>query len=141
MWERDCGALVVVHANGTVAGMVTDRDACIAAWTQGRALRDIVVGSAMAFDVVKCRADENVATITRRMAERQVRRLPVVDDDNRPIGVVSLCDVAREAATQHGFGDGSARRLAETLATVTRRPIAAAAAEPVQEHATVAASH
>src|SRR5688572_27915885 len=107
MWEQNCGAVVVVDGDGKLAGILTDRDACMAAYTQGRPLSSIAVQIAMARDVVRCHADESESEVMHRMAEHQVRRLPVVDDDDRPIGVISLTDLARAAAAAARRPDGA----------------------------------
>ena len=51
MWERDCGAVPVIDDAGKLAGIVTDRDICMAAYTQGRALHEIPVANAMSKSV------------------------------------------------------------------------------------------
>lgn len=97
MWDHDCGAMPVVDADGRLAGMITDRDICMAAYTQGRPLHEIPVTGAMARQVFSCYADDRIEEAEAVMAEKQVRRLPVVDDFNVPIGMLSLSDIAREA--------------------------------------------
>ncbi len=98
LWTGDCGALPVVTGEGRrVVGMLTDRDICMAAWIQGRALSEIPVEVAMAPEVVTCLPEEDVANVLSRLRERHVRRLPVVDDANQLLGIVSLVDIARAA--------------------------------------------
>jgi len=96
MWEHDVGAVPVVDEDGRISGIVTDRDAAMAAYTQGRNLSAIDCLTAMSRAVFTCRADDTLAAAERLMSERQVRRLPVIDADDRPIGVVSLADIACE---------------------------------------------
>lgn len=132
MWEHDCGVVVVVDAEGRVAGVLTDRDICIAAWTQGRPLHELRVTSAMAHDVATCAESESDADVLRRMGERRVRRLPVVDEELRPIGVVSLADLAQQAGDARA-APAAARRFAEAMAAVThRRETAIAEARPAR---------
>ena len=95
MWESDIGVLPVRDDDGRIVGMVTDRDACMAAFTSGQALRDIDVGRAMAKDVVTCEAEDDVAVVTRKMSANKIRRVPVVDRGGHPVGIVSLGDLAR----------------------------------------------
>jgi len=122
MWDHDCGAVVVVDGDGRLAGIVTDRDACMAAYTQGRPLASIPVTTAMARDVASCRPDESAADVMQRLAERQIRRLPVVDAERRPIGVISLADLARatSASSRGPGGQGASRQLSDCLAAITR---------------------
>lgn len=98
MWENDCGAIPVVNDDGRIAGIVTDRDVCMASYTQGRALDAIPVSGAMATEVFTCHGEDSLETAEQLMGEKQVRRVPVVDADNRPIGVLSMNDIARHAA-------------------------------------------
>ncbi len=105
MWEHDCGVVpVLADGNGTarVVGMLTDRDICMAAYTQGRALEEIAVASAMSRQVLSCRPTDSLAVALRVMESNQVHRLPVVDPEDRIVGILSLADVAREAQHEHG---------------------------------------
>lgn len=104
MWERDCGVLPIVAAgNGTgrVVGMLTDRDICMAAYTQGRPLHEIPVSTAMSQDVRSCRPTDSVGVALKVMETNQIRRLPVVDGDDHLVGLLSIADVGREAAREH----------------------------------------
>lgn len=96
MWECDCGCVPVVEA-GDVVGMLTDRDVCMAAYTQGRALADIPVESAMAREVSTCRAGDAISTALETLERKQLHRLPVLDEHGRLAGMLSLADVAAEA--------------------------------------------
>jgi CBS-domain-containing membrane protein len=96
MWERDCG-VVPVLVNGELAGIITDRDICMAAYTQGRPLASIAIKDVMARHVHACRRDDTLARAASLMADGQVRRLPVVDAENRLVGIVSMADIARSA--------------------------------------------
>lgn len=70
LWEQDCGCVPVVDAMRKVVGIVTDRDACMAAYTQGKRLDEIPVRSVMARVVASCRADETVEQAMMLMAQR-----------------------------------------------------------------------
>jgi CBS-domain-containing membrane protein len=80
--------------------MLTDRDVCIATYTQGRPLADIEVESAMAHSVCSCRTTDNVKVALKVMQANQIHRLPVVDGDEHLVGLLSLADIAREAARE-----------------------------------------
>ena len=133
MWERDCGFVPIVENGGThrVAGVVTDRDACMAAYTKGLPLSEIRVGDVMSTRVRSCRPGEDVHEAEARMRSAQVHRLPVVDEADQLLGVISLADIAREAAREAGSKrkDVSALEIGETLAAIRQpREIAAASA-------------
>jgi CBS domain-containing protein len=116
MWEFDCGVVPVVDDAGHVCGMVTDRDICMAAYTQGQPLSAIPVTTAMAREVVAVHTDESIEHAEGLMRASQVRRLPVLDGENRPAGVVSLNDLARLSA--RAKKSAVDRELVQTLAAV-----------------------
>ena len=98
MWLRDCGCVPVVDDAARLVGMLTDRDICLAAHTRGGTLAAIPIGAAMSRVLASCRPDDELGVVHRMMAERRVRRIPVVDDEGVLVGIVSLCDLARAAA-------------------------------------------
>src|SRR5512139_2882389 len=117
MWENDVGAVPVVDEGGRLVGIVTDRDICMAAYTQGIPLQGISVSSAMAQQVWSCHATDSLRNAEELMSSRQVRRIPVVDGDNRPIGMLSLNDLVRHAdSSRHTEHEGD--DLVHTLAAI-----------------------
>lgn len=120
MWEHDCGAIPVVDGEGRVVGIVTDRDVCMAAYTQGERLWAIPVTTAMAKEVACCRPDDSVEAAQSVMSEKRVHRLPVVDADGRPVGVLSFNDVAREMASSCDIGGAAQREFAKTAQAICR---------------------
>lgn len=122
MWERNCGAIPVVQEEGRVVGIITDRDLCMAAYTQGRPLASILVETAMARRVYCCRADDTVGDALAVMRDHEVRRLPVVDEDGRLVGLLSLDDLALETSGAHSRRLGvSAKDVGAALAVHSRR--------------------
>ena len=119
MWEHDCGALPVVDDEGGTIGMITDRDICMAAYTQGSPLHSIEVSQAMAREVFSCRIKDSLETAEQLMSEKQVRRVPVVNGDNRPVGVLSLNDIARHATVSRKK-NGLDHEVTQTLAAICR---------------------
>jgi CBS domain-containing protein len=98
MDECDCGALPVVGDNGVLMGMVTDRDIALRIIGRGRDARGAIVADCMTERVFACYPNESVAECMRQMALRQVRRMPIVDDRGRLVGIVAQADLARHAA-------------------------------------------
>jgi len=94
MWDCDIGSLPVTDDTGQLVGMITDRDACMAAFLQRQPLHDIAVSGAMTKHPVSCTTDDNDRDVAALMAKHKIRRIPVVDDTHRPIGMVSLNDLA-----------------------------------------------
>jgi CBS domain-containing protein len=118
MWNRDCGFIVVVDEAQQPAGVLTDRDICMAAWSQGRTLHDIQAGQAMARTVVTCTPDDPLESLHERARQHQLHRIVVVDADGRLTGVVAIADLSRAAAANKG--NSAANELLKTLAAVKR---------------------
>jgi CBS domain-containing protein len=114
MWEADAGCLAVIDGERHVLGMITDRDVAMAAYIQGRLLRDIRVESAMSHDVRTCPLDASVELVENLMQSSQIRRVPVTDPAGRLVGIVTLGDLAKRSAP-------SASDVTRTLAAVTER--------------------
>lgn len=100
MWDEDVGCLPVIDAQGRVLGIVTDRDACMAAYTQGQPLTGISVDSAMARHVYSCLPTDRIDQVEALMKARQVRRVPVIDREGHLVGLISMNDIARESARE-----------------------------------------
>jgi len=121
MRERDCGAVPVVDRDGRLVGMITDRDICMAALTKGKRLDEILVEPVMTNSPRYCRPDDSIAEVLLVMREGQVRRFPIVQDERRVVGIISMNDLARQAdreltgAVQQQVGTGAVMR---TLATI-----------------------
>lgn len=102
MWNRDCGVVPVTTGDGInrPVGIITDRDICMCAMFQGKPLRELRVDQAMSREVRACRPQDTIAQAGQLMRDAQVRRLPVVDGTGSLIGILSLSDIAREAARE-----------------------------------------
>jgi CBS domain-containing protein len=98
MWDHDIGCVPIVDHDNRVIGMLTDRDVCMSAYLQGAALTAASVTSAMSKELFSCHPDDDLASVERLMRDKQIRRVPVVDAGGRLTGIVSLNDIAREAA-------------------------------------------
>jgi CBS domain-containing protein len=112
MWEKACGAIPVVDEGSKPTGFLTDRDVCMAAYTQGKPLEAMRVEGAMARKVVCCMADDDVSSAAQLMRQNGVRRLLVVGRDGTLQGLLSLDDLACEAArTMRGGVNTELRNL------------------------------
>jgi CBS domain-containing protein len=119
MWEADCGSIPVIDDVGHVRAVITDRDICMAALMSGEPLHAQRISSVCGDSVETCRPDDRIEDATSIMKEKQIRRLPVVSDDGRIIGIVSLNDLA--LASQELDGDGPApEELADTLGQISK---------------------
>jgi CBS domain-containing protein len=92
MEKHDIGALPVGD-NDRLVGMITDRDMAVRGISHGLG-PDAPVCDVMSAEVKYCFEDDDVDDLVQNMADQQIRRLPVLNDDKRLVGIVSLGDVA-----------------------------------------------
>ncbi|MFC0041441.1 CBS domain-containing protein [Actinomadura rayongensis] len=110
MRDEGIGDVLVTYA-GRLCGMVTDRDIVVRAVAERRDTSVTPLGDVCTADLTTIRAGDDTAEALRLMREQAVRRLPVVDDAQRPVGIVTLSDLAEA-------GDG----LLAPLADIRRAP-------------------
>ena len=97
MLKADAGSIPVTEGERLI-GMITDRDIAVRGVAKGYG-PETLVRELMTDDIICARSDDNVEDVASKMSEAQVRRLPVVDDQERLCGIVSLGDLSREADT------------------------------------------
>lgn len=95
MLRAEAGSIPVTEGD-RVIGMITDRDIAVRGVAEGRG-PDTPVRDLMTDHIICARRDDDVQEVAQRMSEQQVRRLPVLDDEDRLCGIVSLGDLARES--------------------------------------------
>jgi len=95
MLSADAGSIPVTEGDRLI-GMITDRDIAVRGIAKGYG-PDTPVRELMTDDLVIVRVDDDVQDAATKMSEAQVRRLPVIDQDERLCGIVSLGDLSREA--------------------------------------------
>jgi CBS domain-containing protein len=93
MWVHNCGMLPVVGTDQKLIGVVTDRDICIAMGTRNRLAGELTVGEIATRNVFTCKPDDEIHEALNTMADKQVRRLPVVNADSAPQGILSMDDI------------------------------------------------
>jgi CBS domain-containing protein len=93
LWNRNCGILPVVNAQGKVVGVVTDRDLCIALGTRNRLPSEVTVGQVVSGEVFACKPDDEIRDALNTMARKKVRRLPVINEAGQLEGILSMDDV------------------------------------------------
>jgi|SRR5688572_10831455 CBS domain-containing protein len=104
MKDIDVGSLPVCDGR-KLQGMITDRDVAIRAVAEGRDPRATKVKDVMTKDVVYGRTGQDIKEIAETMASHQIRRLPIVNEDNDLVGIVALGDLAVDAADESIGGD------------------------------------
>jgi CBS domain-containing protein len=103
MASEDVGSLPILDGD-KLAGVVTDRDIVIRAVAKKKDPQGMPVREVASRDLVTVRPDEDLSEALKLMASNQVRRLPVVDEDNRLVGVLAQADVAL-AAKEKAVGE------------------------------------
>jgi len=96
MESENVGSLPVLEGE-ELAGMITDRDIVVRAVAKGKDPRGMPVREVVSRELVTVYAEEDLSDALTKMASEQVRRLPVVDEDNRLVGILAQADVALEA--------------------------------------------
>ena len=95
MKAEDVGSLPIVDGDQLV-GMVTDRDTVIRVVAEGKDPQSTTVGEIASRDLVTVDPEQDLDEALRLMAQHQVRRLPVAEEDGRLVGILAQADVARE---------------------------------------------
>jgi CBS domain-containing protein len=95
MLSADTGSIPVCQ-DDKVIGMITDRDIAVRGIGKGLG-PDCSVSELMSGDVVCARDTDDVLAIAQTMSDKQVRRMPVIDADDRLVGMVSLGDLSRQS--------------------------------------------
>lgn len=99
MRDNDVGA-IPIGLDGKLIGMVTDRDIVVRALADGRDVSSLTARDVMTEGVSCCRADQDLKEAIRLMEEKALRRLPVLDANSRPVGMLSLGDVSNAAEAE-----------------------------------------
>lgn len=93
MQKEEVGCVLVVDAHRKALGILTDRDLVLRSVAVGRRPEEMKLEEAMSRDLVVARCSEPVLLVARRMADHQVRRLPVLDEKDQVVGLISVDDL------------------------------------------------
>ncbi|MHA1166131.1 MAG: CBS domain-containing protein [Alphaproteobacteria bacterium] len=99
MRDLDIGAIPVCERDHLV-GMITDRDITCRAVANKADLSKLTAGDVMTRDVIYCRDTEDLQDAIHIMEDKQIRRMPAIDEDKRMVGMLSLGDVSHAASQQ-----------------------------------------
>lgn len=106
MKAQDIGAVPVVDSHETkkLVGIVTDRDLALKVVAAGLDPRQTRIEEVMSRNLVMCRLQDDVELALDAMSQRQLRRIPVVDDEVRLVGIIAQADVATRLAEPEATG-------------------------------------
>lgn len=99
MKTKDIGAVPIVD-NERVVGMVTDRDITVRALADGGDISELTARDVMTKDVVCCQETDTPTAAERLMATKRIRRLPVLDKNDRLVGMVALGDISQAVSEE-----------------------------------------
>ena len=95
MREENIGFVPVLDSDDVLVGVITDRDIVVRSFVGTSDPRRMIVGEIMSRDVIACRPSDSVETAERKMRERRISRLVIVDPDGDIAGILSLSDIAQ----------------------------------------------
>jgi len=102
MFEEGCGCLPVIDARGHLAGMITDRDICLAVAERRKSPWEIPVRDVMTTKVFAVAPGDHIDAALVAMKEHRVRRIPVVNDKGMLKGLLSVDDLIRNTGLARG---------------------------------------
>jgi CBS domain-containing protein len=108
MRDENCGVVPVVDTAGRLEGILTDRDIVVRGVAHDRAL-DLRIEDVMTDDVSAVTEDEPLTSVLDLMGRKQIRRVPVVDRDDRLLGIISMADIANRADYDEDLQDAFER--------------------------------
>src|SRR5262249_55951364 len=112
MRDEDIGAIPVLDENGILKGIVTDRDLITEGLTSNKADAEIKAEDCMTTDLYTANQNDRLVDVLREMGDHQVRRLPVVDNRERLVGIIAMADVATQTSKD--------RELEKTLKEISK---------------------
>jgi CBS domain-containing protein len=136
MWEGDCGILPVVTGEGRVVGLVTDRDICKVLVINPEPVKYIPVSRIITGNVYACKPEADLHDALKTMQQHRVRRLPVINDEGRLQGVLSMNDVVLEAK-ESKTGITYADVVTTMKAICGHRDLPQIVEQPVQQRAAI----
>jgi len=101
MDELNCGAVPIVDENNVLKGIVTDRDIALYTILNDKDPAKTNLKDFVRPNMVTCHPDDDIDIAITKMKDNKVRRLPVVDENNRVVGIISLGDIAVTSGEEH----------------------------------------
>ena len=104
MKSEDVGPIPIVKDGKKLEGIVTDRDLAIKVVAEGRNPKTTQVEEVMTKNLVTCKENDDVEKALKLMQDHQVRRIPVVDNQDHLLGIIAQADVANRLGSKRATG-------------------------------------
>ncbi|WP_417693814.1 CBS domain-containing protein [Roseibium sp.] len=98
--DKKIGAILITDPDGRIEGIISERDVVKAVGQQGSSALDLPVGQVMTKSVITCTEGDSVNSVMSKMSEGRFRHVPVVDQDQVAVGVISIGDVVKHKIAQ-----------------------------------------
>jgi CBS domain-containing protein len=105
MKQRDTGVVPVVDQTNTCCGVITDRDVCLQVILNGLDPKSTPLHKVMTQALLTCKPEDSLNRVLSQMETRQVKRIIVVDDNNRCVGIISEADVVKRVEDQEKISE------------------------------------
>ncbi len=122
MAGETAGAVPVVDVDNKILGIVTDRDICIAVASRDRKASEIRAGELCGGQVLTCSPGDDVKKAMRLMRRKQVRRLPVADEEGRLAGMITLADIIDAAGAKKKDKSLSPKKVFKLFEAINKKP-------------------
>ena len=97
MCENHIGCIPICNDKKNCVGIITDRDILLRTVACNKDTKTTPVSDIMTTNVYTCKSEDNIAEVENKMAQNQIRRIPVVDNQEKVIGIVTMGDLARNS--------------------------------------------
>jgi len=122
MRQRDCGAVPVLDAENKIFGIITDRDICIALASRSQTAAEIRAGELCNGSVLTCEPGDDIKKAIKLMRKKQVRRLPVVNEEGNLMGIVTLADIINAAGGKKKDKSLSPKKIFKLFEAINKKP-------------------
>ncbi len=109
MRDQDIGDVIVLDDGDQLCGIVTDRDIAVRVVAEGRNPQEVKVGQICSRDLTTVSPNDDVGAAVKLMSQKAIRRVPVVDK-GRPVGIVSIGDLAVDRDPDSALADISSAK-------------------------------
>ena len=100
MSEKHIGCMPVCDNNNCVCGIITDRDLVLRGIACNKDINNTKVSDIMTSNVCSCKESDDITNAETKMGQKQIRRLPVCDENNKIVGILTIGDLANKKVNQ-----------------------------------------